>query len=302
MSLRTLELFSGIGGCAFALRGLIAPVLAVDQDLAARQTYARHHPGTPLSAYNLHAVTPGWLAKHPAELWWMSPPCQPYTIRGHQRDLADRRSAAFIRICQAIDALRPPMVALENVPWFRGSEGEALLLSTLDRNDYAVHTEILCPTTLGIPAERRRYYLVASREGLLAAAPRPRVVHHVRDFLLDDAPPDLDVPADLARRYAGALHIVDADDPEGRFACFTSAYGRSPVYAGSYLRHQGRLRALDPREIAATLGHPTFDPPPDLGRAKRYKLIGNSLSVPALRAVLTRLPALRDGLVAPTDT
>lgn len=294
MTIRVLELFAGVGGCAFALGERADVVLAADQDAAARDTYARHHPGTPLSPRNLHHAPVSWFASYEADLWWLSPPCQPYTIRGHQRDLEDRRSQAFLRVCDAIEALRPAAVALENVPWFEGSDGEARLLSVLAAGGYAIHRETLCPTALGIPAERRRYYLVARRGGLAEAPPRSGPWLAPAIFLDPDPDPALDVPPDLAARYAGALHVVDADDPQAAFACFTGAYGRSPVYAGSYVRQHGRLRRLAPHEIARTLGHPTFDPPPDLPLEKQYKLVGNSLSVPAVRAVLARLPGVVD--------
>lgn len=293
MPLTVLELFAGIGGCAFALGQRGQVVLAVDQDSAARATYQRQHPGTPLSPFNLHQAPVSWFENLEASLWWMSPPCQPYTIRGHQRDLADRRSQAFVRVCAAIAALTPDAVALENVPWFKGSEGEALLLDTLERAGYDVHTEILCPTQLGLPAERRRYYLVGSRSGLVCTpSPAPQVHGAILDWLLPEAPPHLDVSEDLRSRYQHALHIVDAEDPEAVAVCFTGAYGNSPVHAGSYLRHQGRLRRFAPQEIAASLGHPIFDPPPGTSERKQYKLIGNSLSVPAVRHLLARLPAL----------
>jgi hypothetical protein len=58
-----------------------------------------------------------------ADLWWMSPPCQPYSIRGRQQDLADRRSGAYLRLLELLDAHRPQHIALENVPWFEGSQG-----------------------------------------------------------------------------------------------------------------------------------------------------------------------------------
>ena len=293
MPLTVLELFAGIGGLAFALGERARVLLAVDQDEAARTTYARHHPGTPLGRLNLHHAKPDWFAKTQADLWWMSPPCQPYTIRGHQRDLEDRRSQAFLRVCEAIRSIRPPAIALENVPWFEGSEGEALLLEILHTGGYTVARKVFCPTSLGVPAERRRYYLVASLDGLVDPMPPPSAPPvRLKDWLLPDPPASLHVPQDLQARYGHALHVVDADDPHAVTACFTGAYANSPVYAGSYLRQHGRLRYFDPIEIAASLGHPTFDPPPDLRMRKRYKLVGNSLSVHAVRRVLSRLPGL----------
>lgn len=293
MPVDVLELFAGIGGLAFALGSRGRTVLAVDQDAHARATYARQHPGTPRSPFNLHAASIDWFAPYARALWWMSPPCQPYTIRGQQRDLADRRSQAFQRVCAAIAAHQPLAVGFENVPWFAGSQGEDLLLSTLDQAGYHTYQQILCPTALGIAAERRRYYLVACRRPLPAPPPpAPPPWTPVQRFLDPAAAhdPTLQVEPELLDRYAHALHVVDADDSEASFACFTGAYGRSPVHAGSYLRQDGRIRRLSPHEIAATLGHPRFDPPPDLRPERRYKLVGNSLSVPAVQHMLARLP------------
>ncbi|TVQ87288.1 MAG: DNA methyltransferase [Deltaproteobacteria bacterium] len=293
MPLTVLELFSGIGGLAFALGDRAHVLLAVDQDEAARATYARHHPSTPLGRLNLHHAKPAWFEEIQADLWWMSPPCQPYTIRGHQRDLEDRRSQAFLRVCEAIRVIQPPAIALENVPWFEGSQGEALLLEILNRAGYAVEREIFCPTSLGIPAARRRYYLVANLDGLVDPEPAARTSPvKLQDWLLTHPSATLEVPLDIQERYRHALHIVDAADPDAVAACFTGAYAHSPVYAGSYLRQHGRLRYFHPVEIAASLGHPTFDPPPEVRGRKQYKLVGNSLSVYAVRRVLSRLPSL----------
>lgn len=293
--MRVLELFSGIGGVAWALEGVATVVAALDQDAAARETYGRRfdHPTFPR---NLHHVKPEWFATFEADLWWMSPPCQPYTIRGNQRDLEDRRSQAFLRVCDAIETHRPAHVGLENVPWFADSQGEARLVGLLQAQGYDVHRGLLCPTRLGVPAQRRRYYLVASRDGLQDPGPLCPPAHVLGDLVDEDADPALDVEPELARKYEGALHTVDADDPMALAVCFTGAYGRSPVHAGSYLRQHGRVRRFSPTEIGRTLGLGDVPWPEDLPRRKRWKLVGNSLSVHAVRQVLARIPALADGL------
>jgi len=289
VSFTVLELFAGIGGCAAAL-GEGASVIAVDHDEAAALTYAATH-GHSVIRHNLHYAKPQWFERFGADLWWLSPPCQPYTIRGQQRDLQDRRSQALQRVVAALEVVGPPFVAVENVPWFEGSDSEALLLRTLDRMGYAVATKQLCPTALGVPAERRRYYLVASLRGLRAPPERPPGPRGRIGDWLDPFDEALAVPAELASRYDGALHVVDADDLLATAACFTGAYHRSPVYAGSYLRQDGRLRWWSPTEVARSLGFGDAVRFPDaVGLAKRYKLVGNSLSVWAVRQVLARLP------------
>jgi site-specific DNA-cytosine methylase len=291
--MRVLELFAGIGGAAVALDGAGATVLAVDQDAAARTTYEAWH-GTAPSARNLAHVKPAWLQAFGADLWWMSPPCQPYTIRGHQRDLEDRRSAPFLRVIEGLALAQPTALAMENVPWFQGSQGEALLRRTLEDHGYQVYTEVACPTALGIPMVRRRFYLVASRAGLRPPAWSPPPPRALATWLDEDPEPSLDVDAELAVRYRGALHIVDADDEQAITACFTGAYARSPVYAGSYLQHQGRLRHFSPSEIARLLGFGSRTFPEAIRTEQRYKLVGNSLAIPVVKRLLSRLPDLPD--------
>lgn len=284
--MRVLELFSGIGGVTEALG--VPACLAVDHDEAAADTYRAIHSESVLRK-NLHYVKPGWFEPYRDCMWWMSPPCQPYTIRGQQRDLDDPRSAAFQRVTEAVGVLCPPMLVVENVPWFAGSRGEALLVSTLEERGYAWHAEVMCPTDLGLRAERRRYYLVASRSELQQPR-RPRVrPSRIQDWI---GPQNEDylVPDHLLERFEDALHVVDADDPEAIAACFTGAYGRSPVYAGSYLRQNGRIRWFTPYEVARSLGwERRIAFPTTVSRAKQYKLVGNSLSLPAVRYQISRL-------------
>jgi len=271
--MRVFELFAGIGGCAVALGPHHTIVAAVDQDQAASLAY-RHLHGHDVIRHNLHHARPAWFERVQADLWWMSPPCQPYTIRGHQRDLDDPRAQAFQRVVAAIEALRPRAIGLENVPWFQGSRSEALILSALERSGYTVHTQILCPTELGVPAQRRRYYLVASLDGLHAPTAPSGASPRWQDWI---APfdPALQVPDELASRYEGALHTIDAQDPDAVSVCFTGAYARSPVHAGSYLRQDGRVRWFSPVEIARSLGFaPDFSLPPDLSRGEAVQAGG----------------------------
>lgn len=288
--LRVLELFAGIGGLAAAVAGRADVVAAIDHDRDAAETYAALF-GPPL-VRNLMSVPIPALAAFEADLWWMSPPCQPYTVRGRMRDLDDARAAPFVRLLDAIEAVRPRYVAVENVPPFRVSRARERLVAVLERCGYTVRERLLCPADLGAPVQRLRYYLVAGpdvrpwRRKLWRGEP-------LAPYLDRDAPAELDVPADLRARFGDAFHVVDADDPDAVACCFTSAYGKSPVYAGSYLRDRGRLRRFSPEEIAALHGMPaSLRFPERLSLRRRWDLVGNSLSVRAVREVLDSVPAL----------
>ncbi len=289
--MRALELFAGIGGFAAAVEGRAEIVGAIDHDRGAADTYALNH-GQPVLVVNLEHLKVKKLAAYAADLWWMSPPCQPHTIRGNQLDLDDPRSAAFVAIVKALDEVRPAFVALENVPWFEGSRSHALIREVLDRHGYEVQEQLLCASDLGHPNQRSRFYLVAGRD----LKPRPpKIWRHqpLAPYVATDAPADLDVPETLRERFGEAFHVVDADDDDAVACCFTGAYANSPVYAGSYLRQGERLRWFSPEEIGALLGFPRRLRFPDtVGRKKRWRLVGSSLSVVAVREVLSAIPGL----------
>lgn len=283
--MRILELFSGIGGLAAAVEGRAEVAAAVDHDLRAVGVYRSNWPH-PVHVKNLVSVKPAWLAAFQADLWWMSPPCAPHGIRGEQRDVDDPRSAAFQHVLRCIEEVRPRHVAIENVPWFRGGRAWERLMEVAARCGYAVQATELCPAELGVPAVRRRVYVLL---GDTVPIPPPTAERRPLSAFIGPWRDELAIPDDRRARFGDAFHVVDVDDPDALAACFTRAYGKSPVYVGSYLAQTvdgaRRLRHFAPEEIARLYGFPE----PfrlDLGLADGWKLIGNSVSVDAVRHVL----------------
>ncbi len=295
--LRVLELYCGIGGCATALGEVAEQVTAVDVNRLALSVYSRNFAHLAVPAL-VESLPIDRLKRWNADLWWMSPPCQPFTQRGRQRDIEDPRARTFLALLERIAAVRPTTIACENVPPFRHSKVRERLLDTLDRSGYeTVRETVLCPTDFGIPNRRRRYYLIASRDSLRPPQPPIRKPTRLSQYL-DSAPsPDLTVDPALVARFRGALHVVRADDPEAVTQCFTSAYGRSPVRSGSYCAEGSGIRHFSPREILRLLGFPpTFHLPETLSLRKSWRLVANSLSIVPVRHVLGALPAWHGAL------
>ena len=286
MALRVLELYCGIGGCAAALGPGTEVAAAVDINRAALAVY-RHNFPHPTEARTLDSIGVADLDRWRADLWWLSPPCQPFTRRGHGRDDADPRSASLLHLIDLLDRAPPPALALENVPGFAGSRTHARLRAVLDRRGYAVRELELCPTELGVPNRRRRFYLLAARERLPQAPPADRERRPLSSYLDPDPDPELWPDPDLLQRYRHAIDLVDPHDPEAVSACFTSAYGRSPVRSGSYLDTPRGPRRFSAAEILRLLGFPnSYRLPPELPSGNAWRLVGNSLSVDAVRWLL----------------
>lgn len=91
--LRVLELYCGIGGCAAAVGDRAQIVAAVDINLKALEVVAHNFPH-PRVARTLESIPTNIWREWQADLWWLSPPCQPYTQRGRRRDLDDPRAVS----------------------------------------------------------------------------------------------------------------------------------------------------------------------------------------------------------------
>lgn len=283
-----IELFCGIGGFSVAAGGLVRPGLAVDVDQRALSVHALNFPHHARRVGLIESVPTRRLAE--GSLWWASPPCQPFTRRGRQRDLDDPRAAAIPVLAERIALLRPRHLLLENVPGFAGSRAHALVRQQLDRAGYHVVEELLCSSELGLPARRPRWYLVASRAPLreIPSSAEPR--QPLAAFLEADDDPTLLVPPATVERFHQAMRIVARTDPEAVAPTFTSGYATSPVQAGGFLATADGPRRFSPAEILRLLGFPeTFRLPPELPRAAAWRLVGNSLAVPAVRRQLARL-------------
>jgi len=293
--MRALEFFCGIGGFAAAVQDCdVDVVCAFDQNLVALEVYRHNFPRHAVRSGTIERLSPDDLAVLPADLWWLSPPCQPYSVRGRGADVDDPRARSLLHLLDLLrklpDELRPSALALENVTGFARSRARRLLLACLRDLGYRYDECLLCPTELGIPMRRPRYYLVAGRDRDPGPLPVCRqAMRPLADYLQPAVDEDarLLVPADIVARFGNGFRILDPDDAGAYTTCFTAGYGRSLMHAGAYLRCRAGVRRFAPAEIAALLHFPAdFTFPAGMSLRRCWKLLGNSLSVAAVRRVL----------------
>jgi site-specific DNA-cytosine methylase len=288
MGLIALELFSGIGGWRYALgeRGRVAA--AYDISPGANATYQLNHGDRPL-AREIGRIKPEILGAHGANLWLLSPPCQPYCRMGQHQGLADRRSLAFLHLMQVLVEAPPEHLLLENVPGFLGSDGHALLAQRLEQAGLRRLDFTLCPSRFGLPNLRSRAYILASRRPLDPAPAPDLEPAPVGEFLDPVEDPALYLGAADQLRHGPGLDLVSADSR--RTACFIGGYGQRFVGSGSFLETARGIRRFSPAEVARLLGLPaSFRFPADLGLEQRYRLLGNGLSHPVARWLIEQLP------------
>ena len=167
--LRVLELFSGIGGMHCALDFLDVDyqiIAAIDINPTANLVYAHNFPQIPIISRSIESISLNQWENWRADVWLMSPPCQPFTRQGKQEDLNDRRTDGFVYLMKTILTKlksQPKYILLENVSGFESSQAHELLLETLQTNQYSYQQYLLSPIQFGIPNSRLRYYLIAKK-------------------------------------------------------------------------------------------------------------------------------------------
>lgn len=276
--MKVLELFSGLGGWRLALgdRGTVAA--AYDVSEAANATYALNHGEAP-KARELATIPLADLAAAGADAWLLSPPCQPFCRMGNRHGLEDRRCRAFRHLMDLFDQAPPEGLVLENVGGFLGSDAHELLVERL--RAHGMHRLDLeaCPSRFGLPNQRPRVFIVASRKPLAAhslpdLSPRP-----LADFLDAVEDESLYLRPEILARHRHGMDFVAPE--ECRSTCFIGGYGQRFVGSGSFLKTARGVRRFSPPEVARLLGLPkAFRFPESVSLEARYKLLGNGLSIP----------------------
>ncbi|MGA2082087.1 MAG: DNA cytosine methyltransferase [Holophaga sp.] len=282
-----LELFSGLGGWSFALDGRGTVAAAYDISLAANETYRLNHGLAPRTR-ELARVRAEEIGACGADTWVLSPPCQPFCRMGNREGLDDRRSSAFLHLLEVLREAPPRRLVLENVEGFLDSPAHRRLDARLGELGFRRLAYRLCPSRFGLPNLRPRAFIVASRGPLEPREPPDLPPPTLEGFLDPEEDPALYLDPERHLRHRPGLDLVT---PESRrTACFIGGYGQRFVGSGSFLRTPRGIRRFSPGEVARLLGLPQgFRFPPDLGLEQRYRLLGNSLSIPVARWVLEQV-------------
>lgn len=95
-----------------------------------------------------------------ADMWLMSPPCQPFTRAGRRQDHEDNRTAGLLHLIDVLPRMQHPprRLLLENVIGFERSECRRRLITALARLGWETLEFALDPEDFGLPNRRPRYY------------------------------------------------------------------------------------------------------------------------------------------------
>jgi site-specific DNA-cytosine methylase len=285
--MRVLELFSGLGGWRYALQDRGTVIAAYDVSEAANATYALNHGYEP-KARELATLPAKELEDLGADTWLLSPPCQPFCRMGNHQGLADLRSRAFRHLMELFPQAPPDRLILENVGGFLDSDAHVLLSERLHRHGLHQIDLQACSSRFGLPNQRPRVFIVASRKGA-DALPLPDLEPApLADFLDAEVDERLYLEPGILARHRHGLDLVRSDDRLS--TCFIGGYGRRFVGSGPFLETGRGVRRFSPTEVARLLGLPVeFRFPEHISLTSRYRLLGNRLSIPVAAWALDHL-------------
>ena len=157
-----IDLFAGCGGLAFGFEAAGFRTIGYEQREDACQSYRNNLHGL---CYQVTLTGQPEFEKI-ADVMIAGPPCQPFSVNGHQLGLADSRDG-FPILIDAVARYRPKLALFENVRGmlFRSKAYFAEIIAALAALGYIVEWEILNAAHYGVPQRRERLFVVAHLGG-----------------------------------------------------------------------------------------------------------------------------------------
>lgn len=250
------------------------------------------------------------------------PPCQSYSTAGRRGGLDDPRGSLVLDFVAAISLLRPRFAVMENVAnlaRFRGPEGRPLPIEIADLLaglGYATTAGVVDAADYGAAQSRRRFVLLASRDGAAPGFPPPTrsrdgagglpAWRTVREAWAGLDPDDPGSCAEFSPRMRRFIALVPEggnwrDLPaelreEAMGGAYRGAGGRTGYYRRLHRDRHAPTLVTSPTQRATTLAHPTRTRPlsvreyarlqgfPDGWRlagplSAKYRQLGNAVPV-----------------------
>ena len=322
--LEHLDLFSGIGGFREAVEQLGGRTVFWCENMpAARKVYqARHDTDaaelTPIEyACGLRGE---WsdvrsLLEHVElpdhNLLTAGFPCQPFSPANVCRKADDPRRGLFSVIPEILKVCRPKLFLLENVPGLKAGENRSLfdsMLRDLEGAGYAVYCDVM-DARPWVAQFRKRLWFVGFRQGVIlkpfrfgdVVQPPEKYWPAVRDVLCKSVPAEYT----LSDRMMAYMQRRE-DNPETGFGYMLPPLdGATGTILASYAKMGGRPslirqegknpRMLTETEVVRLMGLHSVQGLGGVSKLDRYRLLGNSVVVPQVMAILrTMLNCLMD--------
>lgn len=315
-----IDLFAGIGGFRVAMQSLGGKcVFTSEWDEKSQITYRANFGDSPFGD-----ITKEITKQHVPDdfdVLCAGFPCQAFSIAGRRGGFEDTRGTLFFEVAEIIRRKNPKAIFLENVKGLT-NHGQGKTLATILnvlRNDlgyFVPEPQILNAKNFGVPQNRERIFIAGFRKDLgITEFNYPSTTNEKVSFI--DIREENTVPSKyyLSDRYLNTLikhkerheskgngfgyEIIKDDGIANAIVCGGMGRERNLVIdhrivdytpttnIKGEINRQG-IRKMTPREWARLQGYPdTFIIP--VADASAYKQFGNSVAVPAIKAMANEI-------------
>lgn len=165
-----VDLFAGAGGLSLgAEMAHVDVALAIEKDKYAAETYSHNHPHTRVINDDIENISEINVPLGSQKVLFGGPPCQGFSYSNQRTRSKDNPSNWLLReFLRIVDVWIPDWVIFENVRGFVNTEGRLFLdslISDFKEKGYACKWSILNAQDFGVPQNRSRFFLIASKAG-----------------------------------------------------------------------------------------------------------------------------------------
>lgn len=329
--IKAIDLFAGIGGIRLgfeqAFQDRIKTVFVSEWDINAQKTYKANFDDQFEIAGDITKINESDIP--PFDICLAGFPCQAFSLAGQHKGFKDNfkglsRGTLFFDVARICAFHKPKVIFCENVKGLIiHDKGRTfnIIKGTLEELGYKVYEKVLNSRDYGVPQNRERIYIVAFRDDIESTGfcfPHPTDSNKRIKDILEENPVSAkyylsDVYIETLRRHRArheakgngfGYEIRDWEDVAGAIVCGGMGRERNLVidkrqtnltpvtHIKGKINEEG-IRKMTPREWARLQGFPdTFKLP--LSDVHLYKQLGNSVSVPVIKAIAEQVKPILD--------
>ena len=305
---RTIDLFAGIGGIRLGFEEAgFTTVFSNDFEPKCKETYDLNFKDSKLVVEDIRKIGIDDLPEFDFLLGGF--PCQAFSIAGYRKGFNDEkgRGNLFFDIARIIEARKPEGFLRENVKNLKGHDGGKtfkIIEEALIDLGYHLKVKVLNSMEYGnIPQNRERIYIVGFKNKKYSdnfRFPEPvKLTKSVIDLLEQDVPEKYfyngkplyerikDFVTEEGKVYQWRRKYV-RENKKGVCPTLTANMGMGG-HNVPIIKVKKGIRKLTPLECARIQGFPKSFKLPNIADSALYKQVGNSVSVPVIKAIAKQM-------------
>jgi DNA (cytosine-5)-methyltransferase 1 len=294
----------------------VQPVGGIDLWPIATTTYGLNFPRAKLYRRRINGLSATAVADEVGkiDLLLASPECTNHSVAKGKAERSEESRRTAFEVIRFAKAMEPRWIVIENVTSMRRWHAYDDWLQKLQKLEYNVLETILDANDFRVPQKRRRLFVLCDRESepeWPSKSPGRRstaqsILTSRDEFGVNWGFSPLNAPGRAKPTKARARRAIKALGKESEFLLVY--YGSDA--AGGWQRLDKPLRTittldrfalvqrngighimrmLQPSELATAMGFPTDYKWPDTTRRNRIKLLGNAVSPPVMKAIVSSL-------------